>query len=102
MTRLRVIHRCTECAASHPKWSGRCPSCGAWNALVEDVEEVRASGGAARTNGRARSAAKPITEVEAAAGQPVPTGLSELDRVLGGGLVPGSVTLIGGEPGIGK
>jgi DNA repair protein RadA/Sms len=104
MTRLRVIHRCTECAASHPKWSGRCPSCGAWNALVEDVEEVRAAGGAARTNAqaRAKAVARPITEVEATAGQPVPTGLSELDRVLGGGLVPGSVTLIGGEPGIGK
>jgi DNA repair protein RadA/Sms len=71
---------------------------------VEDVEEVRAAGGAARTDGRARvtAVARPITAVEATAGQPAPTGLSELDRVLGGGLVPGSVTLIGGEPGIGK
>jgi DNA repair protein RadA/Sms len=71
---------------------------------VEDVEEVRAAGGAAQISARARATAvaRPITEVEATAGRPVPTRLSELDRVLGGGLVPGSVSLIGGEPGIGK
>ena len=105
MTRLRVVHRCTECAATHPKWAGRCPSCGAWNALEEDVEEFgttgRAAGGSGRVN-RPAAVARPITEVEADTGLPIPTGVPELDRVLGGGFVPGSVTLIGGEPGIGK
>jgi DNA repair protein RadA/Sms len=85
-------HRCTECGTVHPKWAGRCPSCEAWNALVEEGPARRAS----------PIPARPITEVVAGDARPVPTGLPELDRVLGGGLVPGSVTVVGGEPGIGK
>ena len=89
-------NRCTECGTTHPKWAGRCPSCGAWNTLVEEATPGR--------SGRAAVAAtaRPITEIVAAAAHPVPTGLSELDRVLGGGLVPGSVTVVGGEPGMGS
>ena len=89
-------NRCTECGTSHPKWAGRCPSCGAWNTLVEEAASGR--------SGRAGVAAtaRPITEIVAADARPVSTGLPELDRVLGGGLVPGSVTVVGGEPGIGK
>ena len=89
-------NRCTECGTSHPKWAGRCPSCGAWNTLVEEAAPGR--------SGRAGVAAtaRPITEIVAADARPVSTGLPELDRVLGGGLVPGSVTVVGGEPGIGK
>jgi DNA repair protein RadA/Sms len=89
-------NRCTECATTHPKWAGRCPSCGAWNTLVEEAPPGRSG----RT--AAAATAQPITEIVAADARPVSTGLPELDRVLGGGLVPGSVTVVGGEPGIGK
>ncbi len=102
MAKLRVVHRCRECGAVESKWSGRCGGCGAWNSLVEELAE--ASGGprgglAGLTPG---SPPTPIGDVELGAAHPVATRLGELDRVLGGGLVPGSVTLLGGEPGIGK
>jgi DNA repair protein RadA/Sms len=103
MTRLRTVHRCRECAASQPKWSGRCPGCGAWNSLDEEVEEIsQPSQPAALARAWPSALARPITLVAAADGRPEPTGVPELDRVLGGGLVPGSVTLVGGEPGVGK
>ncbi|HEY4332797.1 MAG TPA: DNA repair protein RadA [Ilumatobacteraceae bacterium] len=103
MAKLRLVHRCTECGASHPKWAGRCPACNAWNSLVEEVEgpeeiSTLAAGMALIPPGVAR----PIGDINADAAQPRLTGISELDRVLGGGFVPGSVTLLGGEPGIGK
>jgi DNA repair protein RadA/Sms len=102
--KLRLVHRCTECTATHPKWSGQCGVCGAWNSLVEDVEgpdddvASLAAGFALVPAG----VPTPIAEVDLTAAQPQPTGIAELDRVLGGGLVPGSVTLLGGEPGVGK
>jgi DNA repair protein RadA/Sms len=101
MPKLRTIHRCTECGGGAPRWSGRCATCGAWNTLVEEVDEARpAGGGLARTAPPERPV--PLHEVDLAAVATRPTGVEELDRVLGGGLVPGSVTLLGGEPGIGK
>ena len=104
MAKLRLVYRCTECASSHPKWSGRCISCGAWNSLVEDVEgpEEPLVSLAAGMSLVAPGEAKPITEIDGSIGQPQATTIPELDRVLGGGIVPGSVTLLGGEPGIGK
>jgi len=104
MAKLRLVYRCTECASSHPKWSGRCITCGAWNSLVEDVEgpEEPLVSLAAGMSLVAPGEAKPITEIDGSIGQPQPTTIPELDRVLGGGIVPGSVTLLGGEPGIGK
>jgi DNA repair protein RadA/Sms len=95
MARPRTRHRCTDCAAPSPTWVGRCPACGAWATLVEDT---------AAGSGPVRSGAEavPLAGVGPSALTPRPTGVSELDRVLGGGLVPGSVTLVGGEPGIGK
>ena len=104
MAKLKLVHRCSDCGASFPKWSGRCLSCGAWNSLVEDVEgpdeshATLAAGLALVPPGEAT----PIGDVSSHESDPVPTGIGELDRVLGGGLVPGSVTLLGGEPGIGK
>ena len=104
MAKLKLVHRCSECGASFPKWSGRCVACGAWNSLVEDVEGPEehtvtlAAGLALVPPGEAR----PIGEIDPRASNPTATGIEELDRVLGGGLVPGSVTLLGGEPGIGK
>ena len=99
MAKLRLVYRCTECAGSHPKWSGRCITCGAWNSLVEDVEgpEEPLVSLAAGMSLVAPGEAKPITEVDGSIGQPQPTTIPELDRVLGGGIVPGSVTLLGGE-----
>jgi DNA repair protein RadA/Sms len=99
MARLRTVHRCTECGGAAPRWSGRCGGCGGWNTLVEEAERVVAGSAAAAGNG-ARPV--PVGQVEMAAWASRPTGIGELDRVLGGGLVPGSVTLVGGEPGIGK
>ena len=101
MARTRVIHRCTECAAVAPKWSGQCATCGAWNSLVEEVETFGGRDGPLAGLSPA-SPVQRITEVSTSTSLPVPTGIGELDRVLGGGLVPGSVTLLGGEPGIGK
>jgi DNA repair protein RadA/Sms len=105
MAKLRLVHRCTECGAAHPKWSGRCSACGEWNTLVEDVESSEASAVASLAAGmalRPPGVAQRIGEVDALVGRPQATGLTELDRVLGGGIVPGSVTLLGGEPGVGK
>ncbi|MDO8390474.1 MAG: DNA repair protein RadA [Actinomycetota bacterium] len=97
MGKSRVVYRCTECASATPKWGGRCAVCEAWNSLVEETEGAPV---AAPTG--PSSPAMPIGQVDAQCSQPHPTGIAELDRVLGGGLVPGSVTLLGGEPGIGK
>ncbi len=109
--RTKTIYRCTECGADHPKWAGRCDVCGAWNSLVEEMAPKSAPGGGAsrRANG-ARSLAEggsvaPTPRVRDIKGSEVnrwKTGIDEFDFVLGGGLVPGSMILIGGEPGIGK
>lgn len=104
MARLRLVYNCSDCGASFPKWAGRCTACGSWNSLVEDVEEP-AGHGASLAAGLAlvpAAVAQRIGDVDIEHGAPTPTGIDELDRVLGGGLVPGSVTLLGGEPGIGK
>ncbi len=100
MAKAKTIYSCTECGGQEPKWQGQCPSCHAWNTLVEALAEpVSASRFAplAETAGLQK-----LTEVEAAEVPRQPTGVSEFDRVLGGGLVPGGVVLIGGDPGIGK
>ncbi|MBA3653000.1 MAG: DNA repair protein RadA [Actinobacteria bacterium] len=94
MPKVRTRHRCTECQATAPRWTGRCNDCGAWNSIVEDV-------GAATGVGAAASVGR-LSNVGGDSAAPIATGIDELDRVLGGGLVPGSVTLLGGEPGIGK
>jgi DNA repair protein RadA/Sms len=101
MSKLRLVYRCSACATAYPKWAGRCQSCQAWNSMVEDVEggEPDIAAIMASTSG---AIAMPIAEIDALIGGPQTTGVEELDRVLGGGLVPGSVTLLGGEPGIGK
>ena len=96
MARTRTVYRCSECGSATPKWGGRCSTCEAWNSLVEEFEQADVAHPATGV------AARPIGEIDAHHSLPRPTGLPELDRVLGGGLVPGSVTLLGGEPGIGK
>ncbi|MHB1447403.1 MAG: DNA repair protein RadA [Acidimicrobiales bacterium] len=109
MARARTVHRCEECGAVTTRWAGRCPTCGAWNALVEEIDlsagPRRTSGGPAAPPGWLPGLGdRPVrmAEVEAQSARAVPTGMAELDRVLDGGLVPGSVTLVAGEPGTGK
>jgi DNA repair protein RadA/Sms len=100
VSRPRTVHRCSACGDATPQWLGRCPTCDEWGTLVE--ERPPAAGGVATARLRPAARAVPLGEVDLAAEPTRPTGIGELDRVLGGGLVPGSVTLLGGEPGIGK
>lgn len=100
MARLKTLFTCTECGASAPKWQGQCPGCGLWNTLVETVAEKPS---ATRFQPLASvSEVRPLSEVEATEDERIATGIAELDRVLGGGIVMGGVVLIGGDPGIGK
>ena len=105
MAKAKTIYTCTECGASEPKWQGQCPSCMAWNTLVESVDETSASTNryASKFEGLASTGQlQKISSIKAADIARQPTGISEFDRVLGGGLVEGGVILIGGDPGIGK
>ena len=104
MAKAKTIYSCTECGAQEPKWQGQCPSCMAWNTLVESIAEtVSTNRYANKFDGVAQSSAlQKLADVEAAEVPRQPTGVSEFDRVLGGGLVAGGVVLIGGDPGIGK
>jgi len=107
MAKARTAFVCTGCGAEHSKWQGQCADCGAWNTLSEIVVEPARTGAAgARQGGYAGATDSPkvtrLAEVVGNADQRSATGIGELDRVLGGGLVAGSVVLIGGDPGIGK
>ncbi len=107
MAKSSTVFICNECGGSSPRWLGKCPSCGAWNALVETTAESTAPSknrlSAPLHAGLAPSAAvTPLAAIEATDVERTPTGQSELDRVLGGGIVEGGVVLIGGDPGIGK
>ncbi len=98
-SRARATHRCAECAAETPRWLGRCPVCGEWGSIVE-VAPAATGAGLAVDLGDA--VARPIVDVAVTGAPRFPTGIGELDRVLGGGFTLGSTTLLGGEPGIGK
>jgi DNA repair protein RadA/Sms len=91
---------CSSCGHQSPKWLGRCPECAEWNSLHEEVLARPSAGGQSRP--RATVAVTRLGDVDVLAAARLPTGIGELDRVLGGGLVPGSLVLIGGEPGVGK
>jgi DNA repair protein RadA/Sms len=111
--KVRTVYRCTECGAEHPRWAGRCDTCGEWNTLVEETvapKPATKSPGAARRLAGARglgeggqvAIAPRLSEVQGSEERRWTTGIRELDFVLGGGIVPGSMVLVGGEPGIGK
>ena len=100
MKPARTIYSCNECGGQSPKWQGQCPHCGAWNTLVESVATPR-SGRFANLAGQA-SIVRPLGAIQPREQPRFPTGVEEFDRVLGGGLVPGGVILLGGDPGIGK
>ncbi|MEM1264037.1 MAG: DNA repair protein RadA [Pseudomonadota bacterium] len=96
MARSRTVYQCSQCGATTPKWQGQCPDCGAWNTLLE-----RSSGtGYAGTDALANLVRLDASTADEA--PRLPSGFTEFDRVLGGGVVPGSVVLLGGDPGIGK
>ena len=100
---VRSIYVCQQCGAESPKWAGQCPSCAGWNTLVETVAPsgpTRAT--AQRTRERATASIQPIGGVSSAEANRLASGMGEVDRRLGGGLVPGSIVLFGGDPGIGK
>ena len=97
----KTIYFCTECGNENPKWAGQCPACGAWNSLVEQrAETVKKSVKKIAFSKAVKASC--ITELETDAEIRFPTGMGELDRVLGGGAVKGSLVLVGGAPGIGK
>jgi DNA repair protein RadA/Sms len=106
----KIVFVCQSCGGQAPKWMGRCPDCGEWNTLVEERVAAEAGKGASAGAGaEARyglsasgNAARLFADVDSVAAERITTGISEFDRVLGGGIVPGSLVLLGGEPGIGK
>ena len=105
MPRPKSVYRCTECGHEHPKWVGRCEACAAWNSVAEEPVLVRAARAGIKRGGRAQTLVAPPARLREVATRPLErwrTGLPEFDFVLGGGIVPGSMILIGGEPGIGK
>ncbi len=110
--KAKTVYRCSECGAEHAKWAGRCDGCGEWNTLVEEpvgfktaprsAAQRRIRGASGLGEGGSVAAAPRLREVKGGATERWATGLDEFDFVLGGGLVPGSMVLVGGEPGIGK
>jgi len=100
MGKEKTVFFCSSCGGESIRWQGRCPHCGEWNTLVEE-KAVKPAGGKVKPN-QPRERAVPLTELDGALNQCWQLGLSELDNVLGGGLVPGSSLLLAGEPGIGK
>lgn len=95
-----AAYACRSCGARTPKWLGRCPDCGEWDSLAP--EDAAAATAAARARAGTAEPARPLSAAEPIADRRLMTGIPELDRVLGGGFVPGSAVLIGGDPGIGK
>jgi DNA repair protein RadA/Sms len=104
VAKVRVHFLCNQCGSSHAKWFGKCPDCGTWDSLeeyrppTEDARDARRG----KMPGDAEAQALRVSEISRTAAPRLPTGIGEFDRVLGGGIVPGSAVLIGGEPGIGK
>ncbi|HQC51072.1 MAG: hypothetical protein BWY40_00602 [bacterium ADurb.Bin270] len=99
MAKQRTIFSCQNCGAQSPRWIGRCPECSNWNTYAEEAVEVEA-----RRPSIAEAGNGPVTleQISAAEGRHIPTGIDELDRTLGSGFIPGGITLLGGDPGIGK
>lgn len=102
--KLKTMWFCSSCGADSPKWVGKCPECGAWNTMVEEKISTSAptASSAIPLSSRSRGIPRPVNQIEAVDEPRYHMPSEELNRVLGGGLVRGSIVLIGGEPGIGK
>ncbi|HSO74142.1 MAG TPA: DNA repair protein RadA, partial [Blastocatellia bacterium] len=98
----RQVFVCQQCGSQQPKWMGKCPACGEWNALAEEKTAAGESEARGRLFRMREAAPLAYNEIESQADSRQTSGISEFDRVLGGGIVPGSLVLIGGDPGIGK
>lgn len=101
MAKTRTAYVCQQCGSASPKWVGRCPDCGEWNTLVETVVEPQREA-ASRPVSVLRATPQSIRQIRSDGFERIPVSMGELGRVLGGGIVPGSIVLIGGDPGIGK
>ena len=102
MAKAKTVYFCTECGNETPKWQGKCPACGAWNALQEHIQKPQGAGKVKPASIGGIRKPKTISEVDSGDEIRFSTGMGELDRVLGGGAVAGSLVLVGGAPGIGK
>lgn len=102
MAKVKTKFYCTDCGYESPKWMGKCPGCGEWNSMVEERETVVKTAGVHSTLTQTKEKPQPIIHIESGREPRVSTTISELNRVLGGGIVPGSLILVGGDPGIGK
>lgn len=102
MAKSKSVFVCSECGAKVPKWQGKCNNCGNWDTFIEEIEDVSPSGGSAVPKVKSKALAVKINEITADKESRYKTGLKELDRVLGGGIVKGSLVLLSGDPGIGK
>ena len=100
MARTKIVFFCTECGHETPKWQGRCPACGQWNTMQEHID--RSSAGKGNAMSLRSNLPRKLSEIDSSAEARFTTGIGELDRVLGGGAVVGSLVLVGGAPGIGK
>ena len=98
MAKEKIVYYCTECGTTHPRWSGKCPDCGAWNAMEERT--VNKKHRKVKIDNKSRP--RPIQDAKKKPLTRIKTKINEFDRVLGGGFVKGSVLLLGGEPGVGK
>ena len=99
---MKTMWFCTSCGADSPKWVGKCPACGAWNTMVEEKVGPASPTSAVPLSSKGRSKPQPVNQIEAVDEPRIHMPSEELNRVLGGGLVRGSIVLLGGEPGIGK
>lgn len=102
MAKKRTSWVCQQCGTASPAFLGRCPGCGEWNTMVETIEERSGGGSSPRRRVSATNALRPLSQIKPQGQSRMPVGIAEFNRVLGGGLVPGALVLIGGDPGIGK
>ncbi|WP_241536482.1 ATPase domain-containing protein, partial [Clavibacter michiganensis] len=102
MARIHSTYRCSECGWTTPKWVGRCAECQSWNTVAEVSQTPAAAGRVTTLTPAGSSQARSIMHVGTASASHMPSGVGELDRVLGGGIVPGAAILMSGEPGVGK
>lgn len=102
MAKTKINYVCTQCGAIQPKWMGKCPDCGSWNTLVENVEAPVSRFASSAVPQTAKSTVQKLEQIDSSEEQRYLTQMEELNRVLGGGIVPGSVVLLSGDPGIGK
>src|SRR5579862_5549596 len=104
MAKSRTQFICNQCGSVHPKWLGKCPDCGTWDALEEYKAPAPDARAPTTQTGDLLHGAEALTldQIDEAEASRVPSGIGEFDRILGGGIVPGSAVLVGGEPGIGK